>query len=325
MREKIFTWLLAGFLLSTVSLAEAQPAKNFSRVGFLSPRAGPSENEEAFRQGLRKLGYVEGGNFAIEWRFADGKAERFAELAAELVRLKLNAIVVGGGSAAPFVKKETRSIPIIFTSMGDPVGSGLVMSLARPGENVTGLTMDAPGLIGKRLELLIESFPRTARVAVLYDLSSLFWKQNLKEAEQAAHLLKVRVQAVGVRNSDDLESAFLAIIKERAEALVKFPSAVLTSYRKRIVELAAKHRLPAVYEDRIIAEDGGLMSYGTDISDLYRRAAIYVDKILKGTKPADLPVEQPTKFELVINLKAAKQIGVTIPPNVLVRADKVIK
>jgi putative tryptophan/tyrosine transport system substrate-binding protein len=237
----------------------------------------------------------------------------------------VDVIVVGGGSAAALAKNATRTIPIVFTSTSDPVGSGLVASLARPGENVTGLSIDAPGLNGKRLELLKESFPRLSRIALLYDLGSLFWKQNMAEAEQAARLLKVQLQPVGVKSSDELESAFSAMIKERSEGFVKLPSAVLTSYRKRIVELAAKHRMPAVYEDRIFVEDGGLMSYGTDISALYRRAATYVDKILKGRKPADLPVEQPIKFELIINLKAAKQIDLTIPPNVLARADKVLK
>jgi putative ABC transport system substrate-binding protein len=274
---------------------------------------------------LRELGYIEGQNAVIEWRFAKGKVDRFPEFAAELVRLKVDVIVVGGGSAAVPAKNATRTIPIVFTSTSDPVGSGLVASLARPEENVTGFSIDAPGLNGKRLELLKESFPRLSRVAALYDLGSLFWKQNIAEVEQAAHLLKVKLQPVGVDRSDELENAFFAMIKERAEGLVKLPSAVLTSYRKPIVELAAKNRMPAVYEDRIIAEDGGLMSYGTDISDLYHRAATYVDKILKGAKPADLPVEQPTKFEFVINLKTAKQIGLTIPPNVLARADKVIR
>ena len=312
-------------LLALSFPVEAQQAKKIPRIGFLSVRPGIESREEAFRQGLRELGYIEGQNAVIEWRFAKGKVDRFPEFAAELVRLKVDVIVVGGGSAAVPAKNATRTIPIVFTSTSDPVGSGLVASLARPAENVTGLSIDAAGLNGKRLELLKESFPRLSRVAALYDLGSLFWKQNIAEVEQAAHLLKVKLQPVGVDRSDELENAFFAMIKERAEGLVKLPSAVLTSYRKPIVELAAKNRMPAVYEDRIIAEDGGLMSYGTDISDLYHRAATYVDKILKGAKPADLPVEQPTKFEFVINLKTAKQIGLTIPPNVLARADKVIR
>jgi putative tryptophan/tyrosine transport system substrate-binding protein len=323
-KASLLSILLVVVLLAAV-IAEAQQPKKLPRIGFLSVRAGIESREEAFRQGLRELGHIEGQNVVIEWRFAKGKVDRFPEIAAELVRLKVDVIVVGGGSAAVPAKNATRTIPIVFTSMSDPVGSGLVASLARPEENVTGFSIDAPGLNGKRLELLKESFPRLSRVAALYDLGSLFWKQNIAEVEQTARLLKVKLQPVGVNSSDDLENAFSAVIKERAEALVKLPSAVLTSYRKRIVELAAKNRLPAVYEDRIIAEDGGLMSYGTDISDLYRRAATYVDKILKGAKPSDLPVEQPTKFELVINLKAAKQIGLTIPPNVLARADRVIK
>ena len=318
-------WLvLATFLLATLSPAEAQQPKKVPRVGFLSVRAGIESREETFRQGLRELGYMEGQNMIIEWRFAKGKADRIPELAAELVRLKVDVIVVGG-SGASAAKNATGTIPIVFFSTSDPVGSGLVASLARPGGNITGLSMDAAGLNGKRLELLKESFPRLSRVAALYDLTSPFWKGNIAEAEQAARLLKVQLQRVGVENPNELDNGFATMTKERAEALIKLPSAILTTYRKRIVEFAAKNRLPAIYEDGIIAEDGGLMSYGTDITDLYRRTANFVDKIVKGAKPADLPVEQPKKFEFVINLKAAKQIGVSIPPNVLVRADKVIR
>ena len=313
-----------NFLARNSFSAKAQQHKKIVRIGFLTVRAGVESREEAFRQGLRELGYIEGQNMIIEWRFAKGKADRIPELAAELVRLKVDVIVVGG-SGASAAKNATGAIPIVFFSTSDPVGSGLVASLARPGGNVTGLSMDAAGLNGKRLEILKESFPRLSRVAALYDLTSPFWKGNIAEAEQAARLLKVQLQHVGVENPSELDNGFSMMIKEHAEALVKLPSAILTSYRKRIVEFAAKNRLPAIYEDRIIAEDGGLMSYGTDITDLYRRTANFVDKIVKGTKPADLPVEQPTKFEFIINLKAAKQIGLTIPPNVLARADKVIR
>jgi putative ABC transport system substrate-binding protein len=317
-------WLvLATFLLATLSPAEAQQQKKIVRIGFLTVRAGVESREEAFRQGLRELGYIEGQNIVIEWRFAKGETDRIPELAAELVRLKVAVIVVGGSALRAM--NSSKTVPMVSVTASDPVGSGLVASLARPGGNITGFSMDAPGLIGKRLELLKESFPKLSRVAALYDLTSPFWKGNIAEAEQAAQVLKIKLQRVGVERPDELDNGFSSMVKERAEGFIKFPSANLTSFRKRIVEFARKNRLPAIYEDRIIAEDGGLMSYGTDITDLYRRAATYVDKILKGTKPADLPVEEPKKFEFIINLKAAKQIGLTIPPNVLARADRVIR
>jgi ABC-type uncharacterized transport system substrate-binding protein len=325
MMKRITVLTLCAMLFALCSSAEAQQPTKVPRIGFISVRSGIESREEAFRQGLRELGYVEGENIAIEWRFAKGNADRLPDLATELIRLKVDVIAVGGGDAALPAKNATGRIPIVFTSANDPVGIGLVATLAHPGGNVTGLSIDAPGLGGKRLEILKESFPKLSRIAVLYLRASPSWKVIMAETEQVARLLKVRLEPVGVENPNELENAFSAIVRERAEALVKLPSAPLTTYRKRIVELAAKNRLPAIYEDRIIAEDGGLMSYGTDITDLYRRSAVYVDKILKGAKPGDLPVEQPTKFELVINLKAAKQIGLTIPPNVLARADKVIR
>jgi ABC-type uncharacterized transport system substrate-binding protein len=325
MMKRITVLALCAMLFALCSSAEAQQPTKVPRIGFISVRSGIESREEAFRQGLRELGYVEGENIAIEWRFAKGNADRLPDLATELIRLKVDVIAVGGGDAALPAKNATGRIPIVFTSANDPVGIGLVATLAHPGGNVTGLSIDAPGLGGKRLEILKESFPKLSRIAVLYLRASPSWKVIMAETEQVARLLKVRLEPVGVENPNELENAFSAIVRERAEALVKLPSAPLTTYRKRIVELAAKNRLPAIYEDRIIAEDGGLMSYGTDITDLYRRSAVYVDKILKGAKPGDLPVEQPTKFELVINLKAAKQIGLTIPPNVLARADKVIR
>jgi ABC-type uncharacterized transport system substrate-binding protein len=325
MMKRITVLTLCAMLFALCSSAEAQQPTKVPRIGFISVRSGIESREEAFRQGLRELGYVEGENIAIEWRFAKGNADRLPDLATELIRLKVDVIAVGGGDAALPAKNATGRIPIVFTSANDPVGIGLVATLAHPGGNVTGLSIDAPGLGGKRLEILKESFPKLSRIAVLYLRASPSWKVIMAETEQVARLLKVRLEPVGVENPNELENAFSAIVRERAEALVKLPSAPLTTYRKRIVELAAKNRLPAIYEDRIIAEDGGLMSYGTDITDLYRRSAVYVDKILKGAKPGDLPVEQPTKFELVINLKAAKQIGLTIPPNVLARADRVIK
>jgi putative tryptophan/tyrosine transport system substrate-binding protein len=325
MAKTFFFWLLVTFFLMTVPSAEAQQQKKIARIGFLTVRTGVESREEAFRQGLRELGYTEGQNIVIEWRFAKGKAERLPELAADLVHEKLELIVCAGTEATQAAKNATVTIPIVTTGATDPVGSKLVASLSHPGGNLTGLSLDAPGLGGKRLEILKESFPRLSRVAVLYLGASASSKVILAETEQAARLLKVRLQPVSVESSNDLESAFSVMTKTHAEGLVKLPSGLLTSFRKQIVTLAAKNRLPAIYEDGIISEDGGLMSYGPDITDLYRRAATYVDKILKGAKPADLPVEQPTKFEFIINLKTAKQIGLTIPPNVLVRADKVIK
>jgi ABC-type uncharacterized transport system substrate-binding protein len=326
---KMSTKRRIGFALCALLLAlgfpvQAQQANKIAHIGFLSGRTG-DEREEAFRQGLRTLGYIEGRNIVIDWRFAKGNADRLPELAAELIHLKLDLIVSGGNEATEAVKKVTGTIPIVTSGSTNPVGSGFVESLSHPGGNVTGLSLDAPGLSGKRLELLKESFPLITRVAVLYYPGTPSVKVTMPETEQAAAQLKVQLQRVGVEAPNELEEAFAAMSKGHAQALIKLPSAVLTSYRKPIVELAAKSRLPAMYEDRIIAEEGGLMSYGSDISDVYRRAATYVDKILKGAKPADLPVEQPTKFELVINLKTAKQIGVTIPQTVLYRADKVIK
>ncbi len=326
MNRRIVAYFFATLIVLWVHLAEAQQAKKVPRIGYLAAAYPDTQSArtEAFRQGLRDLGYIEGQNIAIEHRCAEGKPDRLPDLAAELIQLKLDLIVTAGNEATQAAKNATGTIPLVTTG-SDPVVSGFVANLAHPGGNITGVSIDAPGLSGKRLELLKESFPRLSRVAVLYYPATPSSKVTMTETEQAARLLKLHLQPVGVETSNELENAFSAMIKERAEALIKLPSAVLTSYRKRIVELAGKSRLPAMYEDRIIAEDGGLMSYGPDITDLYHRAATYVDKILKGVKPGDLPVEQPTKFEFVINLKAAKQIGLTIPPNVLGRADRVIK
>jgi len=311
------------FALSIPAYAQ-QPAK-VHRVCFLSSRGGIEVREEAFRQGLRELGYIEGKNIAVEWRFARGNADRFPGFAAELVQVKCDVIVAGGTEATKALKNATAEIPVVFTVASDPVGAGLVASVSRPGTNITGLSLDAPGLGGKRLEILKESFSRLSRSAVLYHRASPASKLFLQEMEQSARPLRVQLKPHGVETVSEIEDAFKAMIKERADGLVKLPSGLLTSLRKPIVELAAKHRLPAIYEDRVIVEDGGLMSYGPDITDLYRRSASHVDKILRGRSPADLPVEQPTKFEFIINLKAAKQIGLTIPPNVLARADRVIR
>jgi putative ABC transport system substrate-binding protein len=306
--------------------AEAQQPTKIPRIGFQSA-AFPSANAariEAFRQGLRELGYVEGKNIVIEYRYAEGKLDRLSELAAELVRLKVDVIVTAAPSSTRAAKKATSTIPIVMAFDNDPVGSGFVASLARPGGNITGLSNLAPEISGKQLELLKEIVPRLSHVAVLRT-STLTSAQVLKEMELAAGALGVKLQYLDVLDPKDIETAFQAAGKGRADAVLVLASPILESHRKQVADFAAKNRLPAIYHVAEFVEAGGLMSYGVSFIDLYRRAATYVDKILKGTKPADLPVEQPMKFELVINLKAAKQIGLTIPPNLLARADKVIK
>jgi putative ABC transport system substrate-binding protein len=280
---------------------------------------------EAFRQGLRELGYVEGENIVIEYRYADEKAERLPGLAAELVYLKVDVIVAAGTIAVRSAKNATKAIPIVMTSSGDPIATGLVVSLAQPGGNITGLSQMSPDLSAKRLELLKEVIPSISRVAVVWNPTGPVDKLVFEETETAAPAFRIKVQSLEVRNPNDIDSAFAAAARERANALITFGSPLIVDHRARIVELAAKSRLPAIYEGREFADAGGLMSYGPSLPDLFRRAAAYVDKILKGAKPADLPVEQPRKFELIINLKAAKQIGLTIPQSVLYRADKVIK
>ncbi|MGH2405926.1 MAG: ABC transporter substrate-binding protein, partial [bacterium] len=277
------------------------------------------------RQGLRELGYVEGKNIVIEWRYAEGKFDRLPELAAELVRLEVDVIVAGGPRSTRAAKEATVTIPIVMTQDGDPVGSGIVASLARPGGNITGLTSLTPQLSGKRLELLKEIVPKLSRVAVLWSSTGRDSAQALRQTELAAGGFKLLLQYLDIQSPKDIDTIFRAATRGRADAVLVLSSAVLVSHRAQIADLAAKNRLPAIYPFPEFAEAGGLVSYGASISDLFRRAATYVDKILKGAKPADLPVEQPTKLELVINLKAAKQIGLTIPPNVLARADKVIK
>ena len=279
---------------------------------------------EAFLQGLRDLGYVEGKNIAIEYRYTEGEVDRFPEVAAELVRLNVDVIVTGSISGVRAAKKATAAIPIVFASVGDAVESGLVSSLARPSGNATGLTFFAPELDGKRLELLKEAVPKVRRVAFLWRVPAARG-DLLKEAEAVAKTLGVRLQSLGVRGPDDFESAFKAAKSGGAEALLVISNPLANTHRARIVDLAAKNRLPGIYPSTDFVEDEGFMSYGADALDNWRRAAIFVDKILKGAKPADLPVEQPTKFEFVINQKTAKQLALTIPPNVLARADRVIK
>ena len=312
-------------LLAAPLAAEAQQAEKIARIGWLGDIPG---RPEAFRQGLRDLGYVEGRNVAIEYRSTEGKLERFPALAAELVALKVDVIVAGSTPAILAAKQATKTIPIIFIGTADPVGSGLVTSLARPGGNVTGSSNLAAELVGKRLEQLTQAVPGVTRVAVLWhpgNLGDRTEKDMLNAAEIAARALGVRLQFVEARGPADFDRAFSDMTTARAGALTVLPSRMFTGERRRLVDLAAKNRLPAVFPFRDFADAGGLMSYGPNLADLSRRAATYVDKILKGAKPGDLPVEQPAKFELVINLKTAKALGLTIPPSLLGRANEIIQ
>jgi len=328
MSKNGFFWLLITVCLINIVPAQAQQTTKIPRVGYLSSNsiAAMSARTEAFRQGLRELGYAEGKNIVIEWRSSEGKLDRLPELAAGLVRLNVDVIVSAGGNAtASVVKQATHTIPIVLTNVADPVGSGYAASLARPGANITGLTAIAFDLVGKRLELVGEAFPKASRVAVLLDPQDASKIVELKEAKAAAKALGLKLQAIEVRSPSDFEGAFKAASRDRAGVLLVLGSAVTNTSRKPIAEIAIKNRLPTMWAESGVMDAGGLMSYGPNYADLFRRAAWYVDKILKGAKPSDLPIEQPTKFELVINLNTAKQIGLTIPPNLLVRADKVIK
>ena len=327
MNKKIGFFMLATVILAFIHLAEAQQPKKVPRIGFLGSSVSASPARiEAFRQGLRELGYVEGKNIVIEWRYAEGKPERTSELATELVRLKVDLIVSAGGAPTTRAAKEaTVTIPIVMAQDGDPVGTGFVASLARPGGNITGLSTLHPEISGKQLELLKETVPRLSRVAVLGTSTRPGTAQQLRETELAAEAFGVKLQYLDILSPKDFEAAFQAAAKGRAEAVLVLGGPLFTFQRTQVVDLAVKNRLPAIYPSPEFVEAGGLMTYSVSRTDLHRRAATYVDKILKGAKPADLPVEQPMKFEFVINLKAAKQIGLTIPPNVLVRADKVIK
>jgi putative ABC transport system substrate-binding protein len=323
-----FICLLSAVFLPADSGAQ-QPAK-IRRIGFLSalspPPATSPDNIEAFRQGLGALGWIEGQNIAIEYRWAEGKYDRLPELAAELVRLKVDVIVTNASRAAIAAKDATTTIPIIFEVMGEPVSMGLVASLAQPGGNLTGVSGFGPELSGKQVELLKEVVPQLNRLAVLANLMSVGAAAAIRESEVAAKALSVRLFVVNVEVPEKIDGGFASMAKQRADALLVSADAMLASQRKRILPLVEKARLPAMYmETPHWVVNGGLMSYSASLPDQFRKAAVYVDKILKGAKPADLPVQQPTKFELMINLKAAKQIGLTIPPNVLARADKVIR
>jgi len=324
MNKKIAAFLSVAMFLASLQMAHAQQTKKLARIGFLYP--GPAAplkvRSEAFLERLRELGYVEGQNVAIEYRRAEGKTEHLPALAAELVQRKADAIVTVGDPAIHAVQQATKTIPIVGVT-DDLVGAGLVASLARPGGNTTGVSILSSELNVKRLELLKEAIPRVSRVAALWDPGTGTF--HLKALEGAGRALGVQLQFLEVRRPEDLPRAFEAAKNGRAEALNVLASPLLQAYNETIIDLAAKKRLPAIYQFRESAEAGGLMSYGPHLLEVFRQAATYVDKILKGRKPADLPVEQPIKFEFIINLKAAKQIGLTIPPNVLVRADKVIK
>jgi ABC-type uncharacterized transport system substrate-binding protein len=325
MKAIVFTGLLA--LSFTAMLAvEAQQQGKVPRIGILTPASEASTPLwEAFRHGLRDLGYVEGKTILLEYRFAAGKNEWLPELAAELVRLKVDIIVADGGVATRAVKAATETIPIVMTSVGDPVRRGLVASLAQPGGNVTGLSVMSSELSSKRLELLKETLPHVSRVAVLWHAGNLNRLDQLPEIEGTARVVGIQLSPLEMRHPDELDGVFATMIRKGTEALITLTDATLWNHRQRVVELAAQHQLPAMFPEREFAEAGGLMAYGPSVPDNFRQAATYVDKILKGAQPANLPVEQPVKFELVINLKAAKALGLTIPPSILFQATEVIR
>jgi putative ABC transport system substrate-binding protein len=326
MRKTVISFALSAMLFALCFPAEAQQAGKVFRIGFLDPSnaSGSTVLVEAFRQELNKLGWIEGKNFTIEYRFAEQKRERVPELAADLVRLKVDLIVVAGTPSALAAKHATTSIPIVIATAVDPVGEGLVASLARPGGNVTGLSSLGTELATKRLEILKDAVPKLARVGILRPPGGQ--NRQLKELRAAALELKLKLEEIDTQpNAKSLESAFKTAKQKQVGAIMTTTGIIYFAQRKRIIELAGKYRLPAIYPQKGFVDDGGLMSYGADYDDLFRRAAVYVDKILKGAKPADLPVQQATKFEFVINLKAAKQIGLTLSPEFLSRANQVIK
>ncbi|MBI4490891.1 MAG: ABC transporter substrate-binding protein [Deltaproteobacteria bacterium] len=327
MSRKTVVSVVVTLILAFPHLAAAEQAKKIPRIGFLGNSTAALEANliGPFREGLRDLGYVEGKNIVIEWRWAEGKYERFPGLIAELIASKVDVIVTAGTPASLAVKKATTSIPLVMIAVGDPIGTGLVPSLARPGGNITGLTSIAEDLEAKRLDLLREVIPKLSYFAVLWNPSNPIHLILEKEVQAAAAVLRMKVLSLGVPTPEELDNAFATIRRERPGALNVLADRVFLHNRARIMDFATKHRLPGVHAYVELVESGGLMSYGPSYAGMHRRAAYFVDRILKGAKPADLPVERPAKFELVINLKAAKQIGVTIPGNVLYRADKVIK
>ena len=313
-----------GLLAAPLPTATQQPRKVY-RIGWLQPAALPAPWVDGFRQGLGELGYIEGKDFVIEYRWAEGRLDRLGELATELVRLKADVIVSTNTAALRAIKQVTTTIPVVMLGPGDPIVTGIVASLARPGGNITGVTQMAPELAGKRLELLKEIQPRLSRVAVLLNSANPISMVQMRETEVAARALGVSLQRLDVRARDELEIAFSALPRGRADGLVLLADSMHHAQRRQIIDLAAKRRLPAISAYREFAEDGGLASYGPNWPDLHRRAATFVHKILKGAKPADLPVEQPMRFELVINMKTAKALGLTFPPSIMVRADHLIQ
>ena len=322
-----FALVLGALLFALCSPVQGQEAGKMHRIGVLAANsaANSSTNTEALRKGLQDLGYVEGQNLTIEYRFADGKIDRLPQLAAELVRLKVNVIVASSSPAAMALRDATKDIPIVFSTTGDALASGVVASLAHPGGNVTGMMTGASELYGKRLELLKETVPKLSVAALLFNPDAITAHVGVKETQGAGKALGIRIESLEVRNGKDIDRAFESATKLKVGGITFVQNPPITSNPKQVVELAVKSKIPAIYADTEWCERGGLMSYGRYIPDTFRRLAVYVDKILKGTKPGDIPVEQWTKLELVFNLKAAKQIGLTIPPNVLARADKVIK
>jgi putative tryptophan/tyrosine transport system substrate-binding protein len=325
MNRKIINWLLVVFYLTMGSLAQAQQAGKVSRVGYVSTVGSPDANFEELRQGLRDLGYIEGKNIAFEYRAAQGKAELIPGFIAELVQMKVDLLFCPNLPAINAAKEATRTIPIVMIANVDPVELGLVESFARPGGNITGMSLQSLELSGKRLELLKETFPKLNRLALVWNMGDQSMNLITKQVQAVAPQLGVTVQPSGVRDPSDLDIAFAKITQSPPDALFSVADRLITSQRKKILEFAAKNKIPTMFDSQAAVEAGALMAYGPSRAEVSRRAAVFVDKILKGAKPADLPVEQPTKFELIINLKTANQIGVTIPPNVLVRADKVIK
>ena len=328
MNKKITVMALAFLAFTASYSAEGQQTeKKVARIAYLSLRAGIEPREEAFLKGLREIGYVDGQNIVIEWRFANGKGDLLPGLAAEIVQLKPDVVVATGNQAVLAMKRATAAIPIVFGQVSDPVETGLAAGLERPGGNITGLTTSASDISARRLALVKETFPAVTRVAFLLDARNPAYKLFLKDMEAAAPTLGVQVQALELRRVDDIDNAFQAALDGHAEALIAMVSGIFVTSqdRERLASLAIKSRLPVLHTEQAFVIAGGLMSYATDIPEQFRRAATYVDKILKGAKPADLPIEEPTKFELVINLKTAQQMELAIPPNVLARADRVIK
>jgi putative ABC transport system substrate-binding protein len=327
MTKTILTWLLTTILLTTASLADAQQPKQIPRIGILTGASvSTTPMFEAFRRGLKDLGYEEGRNITLDFRLAKGEFDRFPALAAELVQLNVDVIITDGGNTAPLAARNaTRSIPIVMAVSGDPVKGGLIASFARPGGNVTGMTLLATELSGKRVELFKEAVPQTRRLAVLRNRANFTSDDYYREAQMAAQTLGIKTQLVDVQNPADLGPSLKSLLPNLPHGLMSLPDAMLWNNRRPIIDFSNKQRLPTIFPEREFTDDGGLMSYGPNVADNFYRAATYVDKILKGTKPADLPVEQPTKFEFIINLKTAKALNLTIPQSVLYRADKVIR